>query len=99
MAATTSSSPNVPVDDRDYANPGVFVTGWPNVLMVEDMSLLAHVGQLPSVEVPWESLATLKVHAPELSRDIVVCGWEGVADILRVLEGRVLRDVRLRARK
>lgn len=107
MAVTTSSragtassgagqveQPVPPVDDRDYINPGVFITPWPNVLMVEDMDLQRHIGDLQSVEVPWESLATLKVHAPEMSRDIIIVGWAGAADIIRRLEGLVLRDLR-----
>lgn len=105
MAATTSSRagasagqtqqpPAPPVDNRDYVNPGIFVTSWPPVLLVEDQDLRQHVRNLPTVEVPWESLATLKVHAPDMSKDIIVCGWQGAADIIRRLEGLVLRDLR-----
>src|SRR5437762_2010717 len=104
MAATTSSSganqpPVVPQDDRDFINPGIFVTQWPVALLIEDESLRGRLTELPTVEVPWDSLATLKMHAPEMSKDIVICGWEGVADIIRQLEGRVLLAVRDRLMK
>lgn len=104
MAATSSSSgatqrpPASPVDDRDYVNPGMFVMPWSPIYIVEDPSLMTLLSRVPTVDIPWDALATLKVHAPDVSKDIVIAGWEGVGDIVRRLEQAVLQNMKYNIR-
>lgn len=104
MAATSSSAgatqrpPTVPTDDRDYINPGLFVMPWSPIYIVEDPALRRLLANVPTVDIPWDALATLKVHAPDVSKDIVIAGWEGVGDIVRRLEQAVLQNMKYNIR-
>lgn len=98
MATASSSSMDTPVPpERDYLHPGVFVLPRYPLFVVEDAGLSPQ--DLPQGIVPWDSLAIIKQYAPEESRDIVICGWPGVADILRQLEQAVIRRAREGARQ
>jgi hypothetical protein len=103
MAATTGSSgggaagpaATPPVDERDYTNPGIFVMPWPGLFVIEDPALARRATQeLKHIRTPFDLLATLKVHAPELSKDIVICGWAGVDAIIQRLHDAVIRRAR-----
>ena len=82
--------------ERDYRNPGIFVLPRQPLFIVEDLSLARHSTSLPSVAVPWSALAVIKQYAPDQSRDLVVCGWDGVAQVLRQVEQAIIRQARER---
>lgn len=90
MATTSSSSPTPPADTRDYQNPGIFVGTWPNVMIIEDMGP-APQPQTVIGQIPWDILASIKMTSPELSEGIIICGWDGVREILERLELAMLQ--------
>lgn len=94
MAIPRSSStpPVAPPPEQDYTNPGVFVLPGSPLFIVEDPSLA--VRDLPNVRIPWSALTTIKASIPDESRDIVICGWDGVAEILEQLERALVSRAR-----
>lgn len=102
MATARSSSagtsqgptPTPAVPEQDYVNPGVFVVAGQPVFIVEDASLAHLTRDLPMMRIPWSALTTIKASVPDVSRDIVICGWDGVADILEQLERALVSRAR-----
>ncbi len=80
--------------EQDFVNPGVFVTSGQPLFIVEDPSLARLADTLPNVRIPWSALTTIKANMPDESRDIVICGWDGVADILEQLERALVSRAR-----
>lgn len=92
--ATSASQAATDVPTPDHANPGVFVMPWSPLLVGEDPSLREVLARHSMGRVPWDILSALKIHAPDISQDIVICGWPGVEDILERLERVVMRQLR-----
>lgn len=83
--ATTSTGAVLP--DPVNPLPGVYVSHAALFYTAASAPVDPRVLSGAPQAVPWETLANLKLLLPAaISAEITICGWEGVATILRELE-------------